>query len=145
MYSILVHSHSGIRYISLILLILLMVRGIKGLKSAKLLPGDKRILTFTTISLHIQIIIGFVLYFISPKVVFSASTMGTDILRFFTMEHILMMLIGIGFVTVASVKAKSQNSVKSYKTILIYGGLGFVIILAGIPWPFREALGVGWF
>lgn len=145
MYLILQHSHSGLRYISLFLLLLLFYRSFRGLKSNTYLSSDKRIATFTTISLHIQLVIGFVLYFMSPKVIFDSSSMQSDLLRFFTMEHILLMLIGISFITVASVKAKRQSGRKSYLSLLIYGGIGFLIILAGIPWPFREALGAGWF
>ncbi len=144
MYSILQHSHSGIRYISILLLIILFVRSIQGLGSKTYASKDKAIATMTTISLHIQLVIGFILYFISPKVLFEPATLNSDLLRFFTMEHVLMMLIGIGFITAASVKAKRHNNSKSYKTLLIYGGIGFIILLAGIPWPFREALGVGW-
>lgn len=146
MLSILQHSHSGLRYVSLILLILLIATSIQAvLKGSTFTVTTRKLSFFATLSIHIQLLIGLALYFLSPKVIFNAATMKTELLRFFTMEHPLMMLIAIALITIGGVKAKRLNSPKSHRTILIYCGIGFLVLMAGIPWPFREALSVGWF
>ena len=77
----------------------------------------------------------------SPKVQFSENTMSNGLLRFFTMEHTLMMLIAIILVTIGNRMAKTGNA----KRVFWYYFIALVIILAAIPWPFRTELGAGWF
>jgi membrane protein DedA with SNARE-associated domain len=94
--------------------------------------------------MHLQLIIGLILYFISPKVIFSGSSMSDPILRFFLVEHISLMLIAVVLITVGYVKTKKIEGVKKYRTILIYYVISLLLILASIPWPFRD-LGGKWF
>jgi membrane protein DedA with SNARE-associated domain len=93
---------------------------------------------------HIQLIIGLVLYFTSPKVVFEASSMSSPLLRFFLVEHISLMIIAIILITVGYAKSKRITDIrKKNRTIVIYYAISLVLILAAIPWPFRN-LGAGW-
>ena len=63
--------------------------------------------------------------------------------RFFWVEHPLMMLLAIILITVARGKAKVLN----YKAVSWLLLIGLIIILAAIPWPFRQVVGDGrtWF
>jgi len=61
--------------------------------------------------------------------------------RFFTMEHGLLMIIAIILVHVGRVSVKkAPTSASKHKRALIFFGLALVLILAAIPWPFREAI-----
>jgi membrane protein DedA with SNARE-associated domain len=98
------------------------------------------------VSLHIQLLLGLVLYFTSENVVFKAGWMKVDKFRFYGMEHILMMVIAIVLVTIGRKKAEKQSvPAKKFKTIALWYTIALLIIIAAIPWPFREALGGKWF
>ncbi len=63
--------------------------------------------------------------------------------RFFWVEHPLMMLLAIILITVARGKAKVLN----YKAVGWLLFIALLLILAAIPWPFRDIVGEGrtWF
>lgn len=146
MYSILTHAHSGLRWLVLLFLVLAIVNAARKMGNAQASFGatDKRLSLFALIFTHIQLILGLILYFISPKVQFSAETMSDSILRFYTVEHLSLMLIAIVLITVGYSKAKRQEGGKKFKTTFWYYLIGLVLILVSIPWPFR-GLGAGWF
>jgi len=144
----LVHAHSGLRYIALLLLVVALVNAFTNFKSGKYAKKDKMINLFAMVMLHIQLLIGLVLYFFGEKVGFSEWIgNGTMPHRFFAFEHIFIMLIAIVFITLGRKKAE-KHSMDSYKhkLILRYYGLGLVLIFIAIPWPFiYPQLGLGYF
>ncbi len=142
MYEGLVHTHSGLRWIVLLLIILTVFNAVSGMGGNKpVSPGLRKLSLFALISTHTQVVLGLILYFMSPKVQFSSETMGNAMLRFFTMEHTLMMLIAVILVTIGNRFAKVGNA----KKVFWYYFIALIIILAGIPWPFRTLLGSSWF
>lgn len=142
----LIAAHSGLRYIVLALLLIAIFNAIANLKSNKYEKKDKMINLFAMISLHIQLVLGLVLYFMSPKVQFVKEMMSDTTLRFFTMEHILLMVVGIILVTLGRKKAeKSPAPATRHKMILRYYSLGLIIIFISIPWPFIYKVGAGYF
>lgn len=146
MYSMLTHAHSGLRWLVLLFLILAIANAANKMNKPQPSFGanDKRLGLFSLIFTHIQLILGLILYFMSPKVQFSAETMGNSVLRFYTVEHISLMLIAIVFITIGYSKAKRQEGAKQFKTTFKYYLIGLLLILVSIPWPFRN-LGAGWF
>lgn len=142
----LIAAHSGLRYIVLLLLVIAVVNALLNLKSGKFSKKDKLINLFAMVVLHIQLLLGLVLYFISPKVKFGSDTMSESIFRFFTVEHLLLMLIGIILVTLGYSKSKRQEDLtRKHQLVLRYYGLGFIIIFLAIPWPFIYNVGAGYF
>jgi cytochrome c biogenesis factor len=145
-YSILIHIHSGLRWLALVFLILAIADA--AVKMRRRYDIGKSRPAFhlpAMILMHIQLLVGLVLYFISPKVVFDASSMKDTVLRFYLVEHIALMLVAIILITVGYVKAKKKSDpVKKNRTLLIYYAIGLILILVSIPWPFR-GLGAGWF
>ncbi len=143
----LVAAHSGLRYIVLALMIIAIVNALMNLKSESYVKKDRLINLFAMISLHIQLVLGLILYFISPKVQFVEGMMGEANLRFFAVEHILMMLLSILFITLGRKRAeKSPDPSRRHKLILRYYGLGFILIFIAIPWPFiYDKIGAGYF
>lgn len=145
MYNGLLHAHSGLRWVALILLLVAIFNALGGRKRRTYEKKDKMINLFAMVFLHIQLLIGLVLYFISPKVNFTAGWMKAPMLRFFGMEHILLMVIAIALVTIGRKKAeKTTDLAKRHKTIALWYTIGLILILAAIPWPFRN-FGSGWF
>ena len=147
MYNGLLHAHSGLRWIALILIIFAIINAFFGKKQGKeFLKKDKMISLFTLIFFHTQLLIGLILVFISPKVVYVSGFMKDSMLRFFGMEHLLMMIVSITLVTIGYSKSKkAATSELKFKKIFVFYTIALVVLLAGIPWPFREALGAGWF
>ena len=101
---------------------------------------------FAMISLHTQLLIGLALYFTSAKVQFTEGWMKVAMYRFYGMEHLTGMLIAIVLVTIGHSKSKkATESAAKFKAIKLWSVLALILILAFIPWPFRTALGAGWF
>jgi len=143
MYNILKHAHSGLRWLVLIALIAAIFNAFKN--SNTFTDKDKKINLVALILTHTQLIIGLVLYFISDMVQFSSGTMSNKILRFYTVEHISLMLIAIALITVGYSKSKrAADDAKKFKSIRVFYLIGLILILISIPWPFRD-LGAGWF
>jgi hypothetical protein len=140
---ILVRSHSGLRWIALGLLIYAIFNALR--KKDFYAKSDRLVNMFAMVSLHIQLVIGLILYFTSSKVSFVDGWMKNQLLRFYGMEHLSLMILAIILVTIGHAKAKrSTDPAKKHKTILLFYAIGLILIIASIPWPFRN-LGAGWF
>lgn len=137
----LVAAHSGMRYIILLLIVIAIVNAIMNLKSDKFGKKDKLINLFAMVFLHIQLLVGLILYFIDlankTKVRFGEGMMSDPVARFFTMEHTLMMIVAITLVTIGYSKSKKAiEASKKHRLVLRYYGLGLIVIFVAIPWPF---------
>lgn len=141
--NILVSTHSGLRWIALILLLMAIYNAF----TAKNYEKKHRLVNmFAMISLHTQLLIGLALYFTSAKVQFTEGWMKEAMYRFYGMEHLMGMLIAIVLVTIGHSKSKkATESAAKFKAIKLWYVLALILILAFIPWPFRTALGAGWF
>ncbi|RPD96714.1 hypothetical protein EGM88_10160 [Aureibaculum marinum] len=133
--------HSYWAYLVLALLIIATVNAIIGLTQNKEFKDkDLRISLFTLIVTHIQLLIGLGWYFMSPsykalKEVGMGEAMGNSGLRLLTVEHPLMMIIAIIFITIGWSKHKKQTTDKGkFKAIAIFYGLGLLFVLSRIPW-----------
>ena len=150
MYTGLNHTHSLLRYVLLVILIWTVVNAIKKWKGQEAFsPLDNKLSLFALIFAHLQLVIGLILYAISPKVQIALAempqAMGETALRYWAVEHITSMIVGIAFVTIGRVKAKKKELDKDkHKQVAVWMGIGLIIILVSIPWPFR-GLGTGWF
>ena len=148
MNNILVHAHSGLRWVALILLLLAIVNAFTSSTYEK---KHRLINLFAMVSLHTQLLLGIALYFTSPKVEFVngwiSSAVEHGMYRFYNLEHVLMMVIAIVFITIGHSKSKKGNSpTEKFKPIKLWYIMGLILILAAIPWPFREHLHVAsWF
>jgi hypothetical protein len=141
----LIHGHSGLRWVALILLLVAIGRAFARKNKGLYEQSDRMINMFAMVTLHIQLVLGGILYFISPKVVFVDGWMKVPQARFYGLEHILMMVIAIVLVTIGHGKAKrGTDPAKKHKTIAIWYTIALIVILAAIPWPFRD-LGGKWF
>lgn len=146
LYKIIDHAHSGLRYVVLALLLVAIFQALGKRRGGEVYPEKNKVALYAFMATHVQLLLGLILYlFLSPYVVFDENTMSSAINRFYTVEHIFGMLIGITLITVGYLKAKRQAGInRGWKTIALFYTLGLLVILAMIPWPFRN-LGAGWF
>lgn len=138
--NILLHAHSGLRYVVLALLIAAVFTAYSKWQSND--RGDSKLYLFAMIATHTQLLIGLILYVMSPKVNFDL--LGEKVFRYFSIEHVFMMIIAIILITVGRVRSKKLSGAEKHRTVLFFYVLGLVIMLVAIPWPFRN-LGSGWF
>lgn len=133
-YSIFRQLHSGFRYIIFVLLIAAIIQSLLGWLNRKPYTElNRKINLFTLISAHTQLLIGIVLFFISPNVQFNANTMKNDTTRYFTVEHWVMMLIAIVLITIGYSKSKKIVMPESkHRTVAIYYLVGLLIIIGTI-------------
>ncbi len=101
------------------------------------LTKDFRISLFALIFTHIQMVLGLILYFLSPYFTSwqSGGVMGDSFLRLVLVEHPVINLIAIALITIGWSKHKKVLAPKSkFKTISIGYGIGLVLILLRIPY-----------
>ncbi len=136
----LLHLHNFLRWVILFFLLVAIVQSL-GKKT-----GLQKTSLWLLIASHITLLIGLYQYFTSAvgyKLIQANGfgvVMKDSIMRFWAVEHITGMLIAIILITIARGKAKRGG----YPAALYI--LALIIILAVVPWPFRE-LGIGrpWF
>lgn len=136
MYEIIQKLHSGWAYIAFLLLVIAVVNSFIGLFSKKeFTDKNRKIALFALAAIHTQLLIGIIVYFVSPLGFASLGQMKNAALRLTSLEHPLMNLIGITLITIGWMKHKKLTTSESkFKTFSIYYGLGLVVILSKIPW-----------
>ncbi len=142
MESILAHTHSGIRWILILMFIFVLIKNHNNPAEDPRKKIDWPL--YTLILFSLQIIMGLILYFMSHNVSFEPGFMKDARLRFFTIEHLTGMIIA--FVVMLTGYIKSRRTIMSRwnKIIKTYYLIAFLIILLSIPWPFR-GFGTPWF
>ena len=134
LYSFFLHLHSGFRYIVLLLVLLAIVRAWAdwlGKKSYS--EGNRKLNLFAMISAHTQLLIGIVLYFLSPFVQFGSQTMKDATTRYWTVEHLTGMIIALILITIGHARSKRASAAElKHKNIAIFYTLALVIIIATI-------------
>jgi uncharacterized membrane protein len=138
MYDVLLATHSWLRWAVLIFGVIALVAAIR--KHARRdLAADRSSLGFL-ISCDLQLLIGLLLFFVSPY--FSLLTqapkeaMADSGIRFFAVEHTLVMIVAIVLVHVGRVVGKRSQSPARYRTVAIFFAVALLMFLAAIPWPF---------
>jgi hypothetical protein len=142
MYEFIQKFHSGWAYLALFLLVVAVVNSFIGMASKKEFTArDRKISLFGLIGIHTQLLIGLILYFVSPKVldlikeIGMSEVMKNSALRLTVIEHPLINLIGITLITIGWSKHKKLTTSESkFKTFSIFYGLGLLLILSRIPW-----------
>ena len=136
----LLHLHNIFRWVILLLLLVTLLQAItksKSIRSTSL---------WLLISSHIMLLIGLYQvitgrYGIMKGLPEGVALMKDSFYRFFWVEHPLMMILAIIFITIARGKAKALN----YKATGWLLFIALVLILAAVPWPFRNIVGRPWF
>lgn len=139
---ILKHLHSGWAYIVVLMVGIATVNALIGFfLKREYRPLDFRLSLFALIVTHIQLLIGLVLYFISPLGLQSILDNGMGVvmkdsfLRLYAVEHLFMMIIAVALITIGYSKHKKKLvSNPKLKMLSIFYTLAFLAILSRIPW-----------
>jgi len=136
MYHFIQKFHSGWAYLALLLLFFAVINSLIGYLSKKeFLPKDRKISLFALIAIHIQLVVGLILYFVSPLRKASLGQMKDPALRLTSLEHPLLNLIAIALITAGwSMHKKAADSEMKFKKISFFYAMGLVLILIRIPW-----------
>jgi hypothetical protein len=142
MYNSVLWLHSWLRWAVLVAGAFAWIRAVRGFTGKRpWLPIDDLWGFAFSIVLDIQFLVGLILYiFLSPitKMAFQnmSAAMHIDTVRFFTVEHLTGMIIGIGFVHMGRLKLrKIPDAARKHRTAMIYFGIALLLIVASIPWP----------
>lgn len=104
--------------------------------------GDSRSNFFFMLSMDIQLLIGLALYFSGvwfDRLKHVSEIMKDTNLRFFTIEHEIVMILAWILVHIGRVFVKKANTSRAkFIRSLIFFGIALVLILYAIPWPFKE-------
>ena len=141
MYSVLKTIHSYWAYLALLILIISVVNALIGMSSKKaFVAKDLRLSLFGLIFAHIQLLIGLVLYFVSPWFE-QWSTLGMgDVMkdaqtRLYLVEHPFTNIIAIVLITMGwSMHKRQTQDAKKFSRIGIFYTLGLLLLLSRIPW-----------
>lgn len=135
------HLHSFLRWV---IILFLLITILFALIKSRSIRGSSLILL---ISAHTMLVIGIYQliagrYGITKGLPEGVELMSNKFYRFFWIEHPLMMIVSIVLITIARSKAKVLN----YKATGWLLFIALILILAAVPWPFRE-IGTGrtWF
>lgn len=141
MYTGLLHTHNLLRWLILFTMIAALVFAFTGWFGKKdWTKKDNLSSLLLTILMDLQLVIGLILYFfVSPitKAAFTdfGAAMKNSDLRFYAVEHLLLMVIALVFVHIGRIKSKKALVyVDKHKAAAIWYGIAFILILAGIPW-----------
>ena len=102
---------------------------------------DFRLSLFALIVMHLQLLIGLLLYFVSPLGIQSildngmGAVMKDSFLRLYAVEHLTTMIFAVVLITVGYSKHKKKlTSEPKFKTLAIFYTLALVLLLSRIPW-----------
>lgn len=140
MYTGLLHTHSFLRYLILLLLLAVIVRALIGYITKRQVNSlDNRLGVALLACVHTQLLIGIALYFVSPIVQMARADMGAamkdEALRFVAVEHVAIMLLAVVAITVGRVwSKKAKLDTQQHSRALVCYSIGLVLTIAGIPW-----------
>ncbi len=147
---ILLVLHNLVRWLILLFGFWTLISAISGLASKReYTSGDGRSNFFFMLGMDIQLLIGLILYFSGvwfDRLKHLGESMKDPTIRFFTMEHELMMIIAWILVHAGRISVKKAATPQAkFKKTLLFFGIALLLILIAMPWPFREAVARPWF
>lgn len=136
MYTGLLHLHNILRWVILILLVINII---------KIATGNAKVAysKWLLISAHTTLLVGLYQYFAGAwgysliKQNGMSAVMKDATMRFWAVEHISGMIVAIIFITIGHSGLKKGNTKKANMFFV----LALILIMAVVPWPFREAVG----
>ena len=143
---LLVVLHSLNRFVLLVLLLIVLYRSLVGwLNKSPFEKTDDKASLFLFISTHTQLLLGLVLYLVSPVVVFSAASMKDSVARYWLVEHVTGMLIAVVLISLSRILSKKlSDSTAKHKRTFIYNIIAFIFIIAIIGMNHRGFFSVSW-
>lgn len=152
MYQGLLHLHSVLRWVILILLLVAIYKSFAD-RSKPFTSGHKKLGLYLMVCADLALLVGIYQWYAGDWGLKSIQLNGMSVvmknsmLRFFAIEHTTGMLIAIILIHIGrSVDKKNIPDLMKHKRTLLIYGLALLIILISIPWPFRMVgAGRAWF
>ena len=141
MYSLLKNLHSYLAYLVLLVLILAILNAFIGkIKGKDFESKDLRLSLYGLILSHIQLLIGLILYFVSPwfnqwSNLGVGGVMKAAQARLYLVEHPFTNIIAIILITIGwSLHKRQSDPEKKFLRIALFYGFGLLLLLSRIPW-----------
>lgn len=140
MYTGLKHLHSGLAYLVLLALLIATIFYLyKKISGQALSPKQKTIALIAMSLAHLQLLVGIVQYFISPYFKSAlqdfGSAMKNETLRLYVIEHPIINIIAIAFITIGYSKVKKKCIANSSANMeFLFFAIGLLLIVSRIPW-----------
>ncbi|HLR47255.1 MAG TPA: hypothetical protein VK092_08840 [Deinococcales bacterium] len=138
--SFLLGLHNLTRWLIILAGIIALVTMFTGLGGRRFGPGDRRAGLIYTIVLDVQLLIGLVLYGVSPFMKGLMQNMGEAMsdsgARFFLVEHAVLMVLAIVAAHVGTALARNANLPDRTRFMrgAIFYVISLVLVFAAIPW-----------
>ncbi len=146
-YEIVLFIHSWVRWFIIILGLVVLIKAYSGwLGNKPYLKGDNGMSAGFMGLLHLNLLLGLILYFfLSPYVQSALNNFGAAMkepsLRFWAVEHILVMIIAVVVAQVGRIKAKKATlDVDKHKITAIWYTIAIILMLSRIPWGESERI-----
>jgi hypothetical protein len=141
-YKALYHLHSYWAYLVLLIVLLATLNALVGLIGKRPFAArDFRISLFGLIVTHIQLLIGLILFFVSPKIQWFNENVGVseimknETMRLYNVEHPVMMILAVVLITIGYSRHKKKlTSGAKFKQLSVFYVLASIAILAMLPW-----------
>ena len=132
--NIVFQAHSGLRWLILLGVVLIVLKSIIGMFAGSSYTKFDKILGSATVGLlDLQLLLGLALYFFHSA--FITFNMGNPTERFWSVEHLMLMILAIVFAHVGKVKAnKASVDSAKFKFQTIFFSIALILMIMGIPW-----------
>ena len=145
-YTLLLTLHNITRWLLIIAAVIALYSAFSGWlgKKAWTKQDDRAGMMFTSL-FDLQVLFGLILYFFVSPITTAAlrnfgAAMSNSSMRFFAVEHFVMMLIAMGLAHVGRAQSrKAGTDSAKFKRAAIWFTVSVVLLLASIPWPFMAA------
>lgn len=140
-YFILLKAHGGFRWLILLLIVVVIIKSLIGLFGNGQYKKLDNFLAASFVGfMHLQLLIGLILYFISPiakeaRSVGFGNMMADGELRFWGMEHLVIMILSIAAAQAGrTISKKAEDDSVKFRFQAIFFGISLLLMLFGIPW-----------
>lgn len=142
MYTTLQFIHSYWAYVVVIVVFMATVNALGGFVTKREYhPRDFRLALFGLIVTHLQLLIGLVLFFVSPNGLHAITNNGMGVvmkdsqMRLLAVEHPIVMILVAALITIGYSKHKKKLvSGPKLKMLTIFYTIAFLLLLSRIPW-----------
>lgn len=140
MYDLLLSIHNLVRWFFLAAALYAIFKAIKGVSSdAVYTKSDKTAGALLVAAAHSMLLLGIILWFVSPNVQAAAANIGASMkdkaMRFVLIEHPLTMILAVALIQIGRIRSKKAYAdLDKHKRSLIFYGIALVLVLSRIPW-----------
>ena len=144
MYAVIKDIHNIVRWVVLLIGLWAVGRAWWGLFARRAWgKWDRLAGVFFSSALDVQLLLGVILYFLSPLIKIAlrdfGAAMGTSGLRFYAVEHAAFALLAavLAHLGIRSTRKAPTTRTRFARAALLFS-LALVLIVVGIPWPWLD-------